>query len=90
MERGKEEVAILLDDVWHSAVVKSRIIWIKFKFSRDKVCVVMGYIPNEGDSEERDRFWNNMERTLDSTGNRYRLCTQGDLNRSIRDRTRVA
>ena len=43
----------LLNDVWHNAVidfgcVSSRILWIKFKFSRVKVCVVVGYGPNEG------------------------------------------
>ena len=52
-------MAILLNDVWHNAVVKlvcvsSRILWIKFKFSRVKVCVVVGYGPNEDDGEERD------------------------------------
>ena len=52
MERAREGVAILLNDVWHSAVidfgcVSSRILWIKFKFSRVKVCVVVGYGPNE-------------------------------------------
>ena len=35
MERAREGVAILLNDVWHSAVVKfgcvsSRVLWIKF------------------------------------------------------------
>ena len=49
-------MAILLNDVWNSAVedsecVSSRILWIKFKFSRVKVCVVVGYSPNEGDVE---------------------------------------
>ena len=48
-----------MNDVCHSAVVKHgcvspRILWIKFKFSRVKVCVVVGYSPNEGDGEERD------------------------------------
>ena len=37
--------------------VSSRILWIKFKFSRVKVYVMVGYSPNEGDGEERDRFW---------------------------------
>ena len=45
MERDREWVAILLNDVWHSAVidfgcVSSRIIWIKFKFSKVNGCVV--------------------------------------------------
>ena len=61
MERARERVAILLDDVGHSALVdfgcvSSRILWIKFKFSRVKVCVVFGYGPSEGDGEERDRL----------------------------------
>ena len=39
MERTREGVAVLLNNVWHSAEVKygyvsSRILWIKFKFSR--------------------------------------------------------
>ena len=58
MERAREGVPILLNDVWTSAVViygrvSSRIIWIKFMFSRVKVCVVVGYGPNEGDGKER-------------------------------------
>ena len=93
MERAKEGVAILLNNVWHSAMVKfgffsSRIHWIKFKFSRVKVYVVLGYGPNE-DGEERDRFWNNMDRTLNNVVNGYRLCILGDLNGWIRDRTRA-
>ena len=47
MERAREGVAILFNDVWHSAVLKcsGRILWIKFMFSRVKVCVVVGYGP---------------------------------------------
>ena len=59
MERPREGVAILLNDVWHSAViyfelVSSRIILIKFKFSRVKVGEVVGYSTNEGDGEVHD------------------------------------
>ena len=68
MERASEGVAILLKDVWHSALVdfgcvSSRILWIKFKFSKDKVCMMVGYGPNEG-GEESDRFlvWRRMKR----------------------------
>ena len=35
---------------------------------------------NEGDGEERDRFLNDMNRTLDGVANGYRLCILGDLN----------
>ena len=91
MERAGEGVAILLNDVWQGAVidfwcVSSRILWIKLKFSRVKVCEVVGYSPSEGDGEERDRFWNDMDMTLDRVGNEYRLCILGDLNRWIGDR----
>ena len=39
MERPREGVAFLLNDVWHSATINfgsdsSRILWIKFKFSK--------------------------------------------------------
>ena len=61
MERGREDVAILLDDVGYSTVidfgcVSSRILWIKFKFSRVTLCVMVWYYPNEGIGEERKRF----------------------------------
>ena len=55
-----------MNDVWHNAVidfgcVSYRILWIKF--SRVKVCVVVGHGSNEGIGEERGRFWNDMDRT---------------------------
>ena len=66
---------------WYSAVIdygcaSSRILWIKFRFLNIKDC--MGYIPNEGDGEERNRFWNDLDRTVDRIGNRYRLFSLGD------------
>ena len=48
---------------------------------------MMRYGPNEGDGEERGRFWNDMDRTLDSAGNGYRLCILGGLNGWIGERT---
>ena len=39
------------------------ILWIKFKFSKVKICMVAGYSPNE-DGEERDRLWNDSDRIL--------------------------
>ena len=47
--------------------VTSRIHWIKFKFSRAKVCVIVGYGPNE--DVKKERFLNDMDRNLDSIGN---------------------
>ena len=52
--------------------------------------MVVGYGSNEGDDEERDRFWNNMDMNLDSVGNGYSLCFLGDLNGWIEDRTRAS
>ena len=40
--------------------------------------MVVGYRLSEGNGEERDRFWNDMDRIVDSNG--YRLCIVGDLN----------
>ena len=53
MERAKEDEAFLLNVMWHNAVidfgcVSSRIFWIKFRFSRVKVCVGVGCGPHEG------------------------------------------
>ena len=42
-------------------------------YIRVKACVVVGYSLNEGDSEERDKFWNDMDRTLKRVDNWYRL-----------------
>ena len=50
--------------------------------------MVMGYGPNEKIGEERDGFWNKMDRSLDKVENGYRLCILGYLNRWIGDRTR--
>ena len=51
--------------------------------------MVVEYSPTEGDGEERDRVWNDMDRTQDNVGNGYRLCILEDLNRWIGDRTRA-
>ena len=61
MKRARECVAVLLSDEWHSAVIdfgclSSRILWIKFRFSRVKVCVVVRYGSSERNCEERERF----------------------------------
>ena len=82
MERAKEGVVILLKDVWHSTLMDSgyvspRILCIKFKFSRVKVCVVVvGYSPNES-GEERDRFCNDMDMIVDRVGIGYRIMHSG-------------
>ena len=63
--------------------VTSRILWVKFKFSRVIVCLVVRYGLNEGAGEERGRFWNDMDMVLDRVGNGYRSCILGDLNKWI-------
>ena len=60
-KKAREGVAILLRDVWHTSLidfgcVSSRILWVKYKFLRVKVRVVVRYGRNEGDGEEREKF----------------------------------
>ena len=69
MERAGEDVAILLNDYGSAVIyfgcISSRILWIKFKFSRVKVCVLIGYGPSAGDGEERERFCNYTDKILE-------------------------
>ena len=48
--------------------------------SRVKVCVVVGYSPNEGDGEKRESFSNDLDRIVDRVGNGYGLCVLGNKN----------
>ena len=47
---------------------------------------MVGYGSNEGEDENRVRFWNDMDRILDTVGNRYRLRILRDLNGWTEDR----
>ena len=38
--------------------------------------MVVGYNPSDGDGEERERFWNELDRVVDRVGNGYRLCAR--------------
>ena len=59
------------------------------KFSRVKVCEVVVYGLTEWDLEERDRFWNDLDRVVDRAGNGYRLGVLGNLNEWVGDKMRV-
>ena len=66
IERGRDDVAVLLNDVWYGDLVEfrcinSRILWVKFKFAKVKACVVVIYSPTE-DDDENERFWNDSDR----------------------------
>ena len=50
--------------------------------------MVVGYGPNEGGAEERNRFWNGVDRILDRVSNGYIACILEDLNEWIGDRAR--
>ena len=70
--RDGEGVVVLINDEWHNAVidfgcVSFRILWVKFKFSRVKVCMVIVYGPIEGKVEEKERFWNKVDRVIDKS-----------------------
>ena len=93
-EMERVRVIIMLNDVWQSAVtnfgcVNSKSSRLNLKFSRDKVCVVVGYGLNDGDGEEMYRFWNDIGKDLDRVGNGYRVCILGELNGWIGDRTKA-
>ena len=51
--------------------------------------MVMGYDPNERNGEERERFWIDMDRTMDRVRNGYGLGVLEDLNGLIGDRVRA-
>ena len=38
------------------------------------------YSPTDWDVEERERFWNDLDKVVDRAGNGYRVCVLGDLN----------
>ena len=69
--------------------VTSRTLCVKFQFSRVKVCVMVVYVPTEGEVVERERFRNDLDRVVDRVGNGYSLCGVGALNGWVGDRLRV-
>ena len=69
--------------------VTSRILWVKFKFSRVKICVVVGYGPTEAYSEERERFWNDLDKVMYRVCNGHWLRMLEDLNEWVGDIVRV-
>ena len=79
-----EGVAILLNYVWHSAVVDFDVSALESSGLNSRFQGL-----NEGDNEEMDRFWNDMDSTLDRVGNRYRLCILDDVKGWIGDRKRA-
>ena len=69
IKRGREDVAVLLHDVWHSAAiyfgcVRFRILWTKFTFLKVKVCVVVEHSGNE-----EKMFWNDLDMVVERVGN---------------------
>ena len=62
-------------------------------YNSAKLCNRLGNFPvsrvKYKDDEERDRFWNDMDKTLNIVGNGYRLCVLGDINGWIEDRARA-
>ena len=58
-------MAILLKDIWHSAVIEFGFVSsCIFKISRVKVSVVMGYSPSKENGEESDRSSYNKDRIM--------------------------
>ena len=59
--------------------MNSIILWVKLRFLRVKLYIVV-YCFTEGDDEDRERFWNYLDKILDNVGNGYEMCVMGDLN----------
>ena len=81
IERAMEGVAVLTNDERHSAVIDFGYVsaWdlqVQLKFSMVKICVVVVYGPTEGEVEEKEKFWNDLEMVVDIVGNGYRLCVR--------------
>ena len=70
--------------------VTSRNLWINFKFSRVKLCIVVVYDPTEKNIEEKEKLWSDLERVVDRLDTEYRLYLLGDLNGWVRDRMRLS
>jgi hypothetical protein len=93
-ERAREGVAILMSDLWFRSMVKfecvsPRILLVKFKFKKVKVCVVVSYGPSENSEEEEYMtFWNELNDVLDTVSLGFRMIVLGDLNGWIGDRKR--
>ena len=78
-ERVREDVAVLMKDEQHSALIRfgfsiSKI--LQRKFSKVEVCMVPVYGSTEGEVEERERFWNDLDWVVDTVGIVYMLCVE--------------
>src|SRR5678815_976737 len=51
--------------------VSTRILKVKFKFEKVKICEVATYSPSEGNVEERTIFWDNLNDVLDGGSRRF-------------------
>ena len=69
--------------LWLTLDVNSRILLVRFKFSKAEVCVAVVYDYTEEDLEEKERFWNYLHRL-------YKFCIIGDVNGWIGDWVRVS
>ena len=79
IERAREVVAVLMKDEWYSVMtdfgcVSSKVIWVKFKFSLVKICVVVKNSSTEEAIKEMKSFLNYLDRVVDRLCNEYRLC----------------
>ena len=90
IERVKDSVVVLMNDVRHNAVIdfgclSYRILWVEFKFSRVKVCVVAVYGHSEGDLDS-GMTWTGLwiQEIMGIDG-----CVMGDLNGWVGYRVRV-
>ena len=88
-ERAKEGVGVLMNEEWYKALVKyecvsSRVIYVKFKFKRVKMHIVVAYGPlNDRKKEEKDKFWNELRTIVNEFGKRDKVLIMGDFNGKV-------
>lgn len=82
-------VVVLMSDLWHKYMVKfvnvsSRILIVKYKFERVKVCEVVTYGSSEGsEDEEWMTYCNKLNIVLERVKRGFRVIVLDDLNGCI-------
>ena len=89
--RAREGVALLLSEWMVNKVVEwkevsSRLMWVRVRMGRECWAFVSAYGPGcERSEEERDEFWNELTRCVDSLNTRNYVVVLGDLNARVGD-----
>ena len=90
-ERAREGVALLLNDWMKKLVVEwkelsSKLMWVRVRLGRECWAFISAYGPGcEKSEEERDLFWNELNRCVGELSRRNYVVVLGDLNARVGD-----